>query len=67
MTTDPTDRGGDEVLDLSQVARAIGTAESTLRYWRHLGTGPTSFKIGRRIRYMRSDVEAFIDECRKAP
>jgi predicted DNA-binding transcriptional regulator AlpA len=66
MITEPTDRGGDEVLDLPQVARAIGTAESTLRYWRHLGTGPKSFKIGRRVKYMRSDVDAFIEQSRAA-
>lgn len=66
MTTEHIDRGGDEVLDLSQAARAMGMAESTLRYWRHLGVGPKSFKIGRRVKYMRSDLDAFIEQSRAA-
>jgi predicted DNA-binding transcriptional regulator AlpA len=64
MTTEAKDGNGGEVLDLPAVARMIGTPESTLRYWRHLGVGPKSFKIGRRVKYLRSDVAAFIERSR---
>jgi predicted DNA-binding transcriptional regulator AlpA len=35
---------------------------STLRYWRHLGTGPHSFRLGRRVVYRRADVTAWLLE-----
>jgi predicted DNA-binding transcriptional regulator AlpA len=34
---------------------------ATLRYWRHLGTGPNSFRLGRRVLYRRADLRAWID------
>lgn len=37
---------------------------ATLRYWRHLGTGPTSFRLGRRVLYHRDDLHAWIDARR---
>ena len=34
----------------------------TLRWFRHTGEGPKSFKLGRSVRYRKSDVEAWIEE-----
>jgi hypothetical protein len=34
---------------------------ATLRYWRHLGTGPRSFRLGRRVLYRRDDLHTWID------
>jgi predicted DNA-binding transcriptional regulator AlpA len=34
---------------------------ATLRYWRHLGSGPQSFRIGRTVRYWRSDVYQWLE------
>jgi predicted DNA-binding transcriptional regulator AlpA len=35
---------------------------ATLRYWRHIGKGgPKSFKLGNRVAYKQSDVEAWIE------
>ena len=34
----------------------------TLRWWRHRGIGPRSAKIGRRVFYRESDVQAWLDE-----
>ena len=34
---------------------------STLRYWRHIGYGPKSFKIGGRVVYKLEDVEQWIE------
>jgi predicted DNA-binding transcriptional regulator AlpA len=36
--------------------------EATLRYWRHLGTGPHSFRIGRSVRYWRTEVLAWLEQ-----
>lgn len=50
-------------LKTTKEAAAITRApESTLRYWRHLGIGPKSFKLGRRVVYRESDILAWIDE-----
>jgi len=49
-----------DLLTLSETAEATRTPEATLRYWRHKGTGPRSFRIGRRVMYKREDVEAWV-------
>lgn len=51
-------------LTTSEFAEKAHTAESTIRYWRHIGKGPQSFKLGRRVLYAVEDVEAWIDEVR---
>ncbi len=48
-----------EWLTTRQVAERYRTAESTIRYWRHGGYGPMGVRIGRRVLYRRSDVEAW--------
>ncbi len=34
---------------------------ATLRYWRHIGYGPKSFKLGGRVAYRLEDVEEWIE------
>jgi hypothetical protein len=34
---------------------------ATLRYWRYLGTGPRSFRLGRRVLYRADDLRSWID------
>lgn len=59
--TDQT-QPNDDLLTISEVAAILRTPVATLRYWRHLGIGPRSFKIGRRVFYRRGDVEAWLRE-----
>jgi hypothetical protein len=40
-------RANDELLTTKEVAGVVCVPVATLRYWRHLGTGPHSFRIGR--------------------
>lgn len=47
---------GDEMLNLQEAAKLLRVPEGTLRYWRHLGSGPRSFKVGRHVRYWRTDL-----------
>ncbi|WP_040336784.1 helix-turn-helix domain-containing protein [Candidatus Blastococcus massiliensis] len=49
-----------ELLDTDQVAEMTGLAVNTLRSWRWQGVGPRSFKVGRWVRYERSDVVAWL-------
>jgi DNA-binding transcriptional MerR regulator len=53
-------------LTTEEVGEALRTPVETLRYWRHIGKGPRSFKVGRRVLYDVEDVEAFIAEAREA-
>lgn len=47
-------------LTVSEVAELLRMPVESVRYWRHIGKGPKSFKVGRRVLYAIEDVEAFI-------
>lgn len=47
--------------ELAELARA---SESTCRYWRHIGYGPTGFRVGRRILYAEADVLEWLNALR---
>jgi predicted DNA-binding transcriptional regulator AlpA len=51
-----------ELLTTAEVALMTRAPESTVRYWRHLGTGPRSFRLGRRVVYRRHEVERWLRE-----
>ena len=50
----------DELLTITEVADIVRAPVATLRYWRHLGTGPHSFHIGRGVRYWHHDVTTWL-------
>jgi excisionase family DNA binding protein len=60
MTDQPTDHQPD-LLTITEAADLLRAPVATLRYWRHLGTGPASFRLGRRVLYRRDDLNAWID------
>lgn len=52
----------DELLTTAEVSDVLKTPVATLRYWRHNGSGPRSFRLGpRRVMYRRSDVLAWLE------
>lgn len=51
----------DKNLTTTEVAAIFRTSPETVRYWRHVGKGPRSFKIGRSVLYREGDVRAFAD------
>jgi excisionase family DNA binding protein len=53
-----------ELLTIAEAAQMLRAPVATLRYWRHLGTGPHSFRLGRRVLYRRDDLHAWIDARR---
>lgn len=68
MNPHRTDHDDDQLLTIAEAAAYLRTPIATLRYWRHCGTGPDSFKIGRRIFYWLSDLRSWLDEqCGAAP
>ena len=57
-----------ELTGTGDIARTIGIPEATLRYWRHIGYGPPSVKLGRRVYYRKDEVlnwieQKFSEEC----
>jgi prophage regulatory protein len=53
---------GADYLYAPQLQQWTGTPASTWRYWAHIGSGPPSFKIGRRRVWERLTVQAWLDE-----
>lgn len=51
-----------ELLTTAEVAAQTRTPPATLRYWRHCGEGPASFRLGRRVVYRLDVVERWITE-----
>lgn len=56
------DSADSTLLTLAEVAAMLRTPAATLRYWRHLGTGPRSFRVGRGVRYWQHDVLAWLQD-----
>jgi prophage regulatory protein len=49
-----------EIVGALDLEKLTGTKASTWRYWASIGTGPASFKLGRRRVWRKSDVMAWI-------
>lgn len=56
----------DDLLTTEEVAARLRTPAATLRYWRHIGSGPAGFKVGRRVLYRAADVEDWLREQQAA-
>jgi excisionase family DNA binding protein len=56
-------RDVDENLFLSpeDLATELGLPVGTVYSWRYRGLGPRGFKVGRHVRFRRSDVEAWLE------
>lgn len=54
-----------EYLTTAEVAALCRTSPETVRFWRHVGKGPRSFKVGRRVLYDTHDVHAWLDEAKR--
>jgi excisionase family DNA binding protein len=53
-----------ELLTITEAAELLRTPVATLRYWRHLGSGPRSFRLGRRVLYRYDDLRSWIEARR---
>lgn len=54
------------ILTTAEVSETTGIPSETLRYWRHRGEGPRSFKLGRRVVYSEQDLTEWIEARRSA-
>jgi excisionase family DNA binding protein len=48
------------LLSAQQLADYLEVPIATIYAWRHRGEGPPGFRVGRHIRYRRTDVELWI-------
>lgn len=49
-----------QYMTTAELAELCRTSPDTVRYWRHVGRGPESFKVGRRVLYPAASVEAWL-------
>ncbi len=54
-----------ELLTITEAAALLRAPVATLRYWRHLGTGPPSFSLGRHVVYRHADIDSWIEAQRR--
>lgn len=45
-----------------ELADYLGLAYSTVEFWRNKGRGPRYFRVGKYVRYRKSDVDAWLEE-----
>lgn len=58
---DPNQGGTmEKLLSVEDVADFLGVPVNTLYQWRHKGTGPTAFRVGRFLRYDPAEVRAWL-------
>jgi DNA-binding transcriptional MerR regulator len=50
----------------AEVAALCRTSPETIRFWRYVGKGPASFKVGRKVLYDGDAVEAWLKEAQQA-
>lgn len=51
-----------EILTTEELADELRTPIHTINYWRARGTGPKGFRLGKRVVYRRTDVEAWLEQ-----
>ena len=47
-------------LTTAEVAALCRTSPETIRFWRYVGKGPVSFKVGRKVLYDSAAVERWL-------
>lgn len=51
----------EKYLTTAEVANLCRTSPDTVRFWRHVGKGPASFKVGRRVLYDSEVVRSWLE------
>lgn len=55
----------DEYLSPQELSELLGIPLGTIYQWNYRDSGPPRIKVGRHIRYRRSEVEAWADSNRQ--
>jgi excisionase family DNA binding protein len=51
----------DKLMSADELSDYLGVPVATLYQWRHKGTGPTAFRVGRHLRYDPANVRSWLD------
>ena len=57
----------DRFITTEELAKLCRTSPETVRYWRHIGHGPSSFRCGRRVLYEVDAVDVWLEGLKAAP
>ena len=57
----------DPLLPPEEAGAYLSTPPATLQWWRHLGRGPKYLKVGRRVFYRQSALDAFLAAAEVEP
>jgi excisionase family DNA binding protein len=52
----------EEWVSPAELADEIRRPVQTVYAWQHKGTGPKAYRLGRHLRYRRSDLEAWLEQ-----
>ena len=61
---DTTKAPPDRLLTLPEVCDYLGISAPTLYGMRHQGRGPVGYRVGRQLRFRRSEVDAWLQDHR---
>ncbi len=50
------------LLTVDEVSEYLGVPKATIYSWSSRGLGPRRYKVGKYLRYRRSDVDAWVDQ-----
>jgi hypothetical protein len=50
----------EQLFDENEAAKRLSIRAWTLQHWRHIRKGPPYLKIGGRVKYRESDLDAFL-------
>jgi excisionase family DNA binding protein len=56
----------DELMSPTDLSEWLGIPVTTIYNWRYASNGPPGFKIGKHVRYRRSEVEKWFEQHRDA-
>jgi excisionase family DNA binding protein len=59
-------QGVEPLLTVEELAAVLQVPVATLYQWRVTGRGPAGVRVGRHVRYRRSEVERWLDEQQEA-
>lgn len=54
-----------QFLTINELSEELGIDVRAIREWRNMGTGPKVHKIGRYLRYRRTEIEEWLTECQR--
>ena len=53
--------GGKNTMTAAEAAEELGVTKNTLAIWRYYRRGPSFFKCGRSVVYLRTEIAAFME------